>query len=179
MYIYVIIALLFGAGVIYNLFQVPRDWADINGGLGMVACMIFMYLWILWNFRRRHQTLRWLRDHKDEITDEERFFRGSPFPDKAISKQTRMRNFKAVTSLIFFTTIHDVGGDLRGGIFRGFIATAWTLVFGWWAIPWGPIRTIQALVTNLSGGEKDTVSFAMNTADAALKLEGGESGKSR
>ncbi|MBD1908886.1 hypothetical protein H6F53_25930 [Trichocoleus sp. FACHB-832] len=28
-----------------------------------------------------------------------------------------------------------------------------SLLLGWWAIPWGPIRTIQALIINLGGGE--------------------------
>jgi hypothetical protein len=32
-----------------------------------------------------------------------------------------------------------------------------SLVAGWWGIPWGPIRTVQALVLNLRGGED--VSF--------------------
>ncbi len=32
-----------------------------------------------------------------------------------------------------------------------------TLVLGWWGIPWGPIRSVQALVTNFQGG-KDVTS---------------------
>jgi hypothetical protein len=27
-----------------------------------------------------------------------------------------------------------------------------SLLAGWWAIPWGPVYTIQSLVTNLKGG---------------------------
>jgi hypothetical protein len=27
-----------------------------------------------------------------------------------------------------------------------------SLLFGWWGLPWGPVRTIQALVVNFSGG---------------------------
>jgi len=31
-----------------------------------------------------------------------------------------------------------------------------SLVAGWWGIPWGPIRTIQALVVNFRGGKDVT-----------------------
>ena len=34
--------------------------------------------------------------------------------------------------------------------------TALSLVAGWWGIPWGPIYTIQSLVTNLRGGKDVT-----------------------
>ena len=35
-----------------------------------------------------------------------------------------------------------------------------TFVTGWWGIPWGPIRTIQSLWTNLRGGEDVTATVA-------------------
>ena len=34
-----------------------------------------------------------------------------------------------------------------------------TLLLGWWGIPWGPIRTLQALSVNLSGGEDLTLEL--------------------
>ena len=174
MFIYIIVAILFGIGVILNLFQESPDWANIGVGSSIVLSMIAMFSWVSWNYKRRHETLRWLRDYKDQITDQDQYFKDSPFPTKGISKKTKLRNFKVVTSFVFFTTTHDVGGDLRGSIVRGVIATLWTLVFGWWGLPWGPLNTIQALVVNFSGGEKQTANEAMLTAEAALKLEAGE-----
>jgi hypothetical protein len=38
--------------------------------------------------------------------------------------------------------------------------TLLTLVAGWWGIPWGPIRTIQSLWTNLHGGKDVTATLA-------------------
>ncbi len=35
-----------------------------------------------------------------------------------------------------------------------------SLVLGWWGIPWGPVRTVQALATDLRGG-KDVTSQVM------------------
>ncbi len=35
-----------------------------------------------------------------------------------------------------------------------------SLVAGWWGIPWGPIFTIQSLVTNFQGGKDLTAEFS-------------------
>jgi hypothetical protein len=35
-----------------------------------------------------------------------------------------------------------------------------SLVAGWWGIPWGPIFTVQSLVTNFKGGKDLTAEFS-------------------
>jgi hypothetical protein len=42
-------------------------------------------------------------------------------------------------------------------VVKGVPYTVLSLLLGWWGFPWGPIFTIQALSTNLSGG-KDVTS---------------------
>jgi hypothetical protein len=42
------------------------------------------------------------------------------------------------------------------GVRKGLPWTLLTVVLGWWGIPWGPIRSVQSLVTNLQGGEDVT-----------------------
>lgn len=37
-----------------------------------------------------------------------------------------------------------------------------TLIFGWWGIPWGPIYSIGALYSNLTGG-KDVTQDVLNS----------------
>ena len=32
----------------------------------------------------------------------------------------------------------------------------WTLLVGWWGIPWGPIYSVQSIYANLSGGRDVT-----------------------
>lgn len=34
--------------------------------------------------------------------------------------------------------------------------TLFSLLFGWWGFPWGPIRTIEGLIINCSGGNNVT-----------------------
>lgn len=35
---------------------------------------------------------------------------------------------------------------------RPWLATLITLLFGWWTFPWGPVRTVKAIASNLRGG---------------------------
>jgi hypothetical protein len=41
----------------------------------------------------------------------------------------------------------------ESAIAKGLPWTGLSLLAGWWGIPWGPIWTIQALVTNFRGGK--------------------------
>ena len=65
-----------------------------------------------------------------------------------------------------------VGGSAA---LAGLPTTLLTLVAGWWGIPWGPIYTIQSLITKLSGGKDVTgevlCSFARARRAAALERE--------
>ncbi len=57
----------------------------------------------------------------------------------------------------------------ESAVTRGLPWTLLTLVAGWWGIPFGPIFSIQALITNLKGGKDLTadVSAAMNRTTPA------------
>jgi len=57
----------------------------------------------------------------------------------------------------------------ENAVVKGLGYTFLTLVLGWWGIPWGPIRSIQALVTNFKGGKDVTsrVVSAMKQAASA------------
>jgi hypothetical protein len=65
--------------------------------------------------------------------------------------------YRYAISLIFVTFYgrsapHEVNSITRI-LFAAFYSLV-TLLLGWWGIPWGPIRTIQALVVNLTGGKE-------------------------
>lgn len=50
--------------------------------------------------------------------------------------------------------------DGESAVSKGLPWTLLSLVAGWWGIPWGPIFTIQSLVTNLRGGKDVTADFS-------------------
>src|SRR5947209_3774218 len=63
----------------------------------------------------------------------------------------------------------------ESAVTRGLPWTLLTLVAGWWGIPWGPVFSIQALITNLKGG-KDVTSQVRTSQPAkpAAAAAGGQ-----
>jgi hypothetical protein len=44
----------------------------------------------------------------------------------------------------------------ESAVSKGLVFSLLSLLLGWWGIPWGPIYTIQSLVTNFQGGKDVT-----------------------
>ena len=57
------------------------------------------------------------------------------------------------------TEVHFVRAQ-ESRIGKGLPWTLLTLVVGWWGFPWGPIRTVQSVWTNLHGGQDVTAAVA-------------------
>ncbi|PYX47366.1 MAG: hypothetical protein DMG79_14150 [Acidobacteria bacterium] len=57
----------------------------------------------------------------------------------------------------------------ESSVTKGLPWTLLSVVMGWWGIPWGPIFTIQSLITNFKGGKDLTEQFsgAMNRTATA------------
>ncbi|MCP4592316.1 MAG: hypothetical protein GY842_16410 [bacterium] len=89
------------------------------------------------------------------MSDGEVRYEGQP-----ITLDTELTHFVVCVSLLVVTIqLHSRPlrcGEARSIRYRlGF--TLLTLLLGWWALPWGPIRTIKAVRVNLTGGMSDTV----------------------
>ena len=54
----------------------------------------------------------------------------------------------------------------ESGVPNGLGFTILSLLLGWWGIPWGPIYTIQSLVTNFQGGKDVTQEVLASMASA-------------
>jgi hypothetical protein len=55
----------------------------------------------------------------------------------------------------------------ESSVSKGLSWTLLSLVAGWWGIPWGPIFTIQSLVTNFKGGKDVTAEISARLTPAA------------
>lgn len=55
----------------------------------------------------------------------------------------------------------------QSAVAKGLPWTLLTLVGGWWGIPWGPIFTVQSLVTNFQGGKDVTAELSAHLSRAA------------
>ena len=51
--------------------------------------------------------------------------------------------------------------------FKGLPFTLLSLVLGWWGIPWGPIYTMDSIITN-SGGGKDVTGEMLSSIRAGV-----------
>jgi hypothetical protein len=57
----------------------------------------------------------------------------------------------------------------QSAVAKGVPWTLLSMVAGWWGIPWGPIFTIQSLITNLKGGKDLTANFSASLAQPAAQ----------
>ena len=64
-----------------------------------------------------------------------------------------------IVTVMKSTDIYLVRGS-ESRVTKGLHFSLLTLVAGWWGIPWGPIRTIQSIWTNLRGGIDVTAEVA-------------------
>lgn len=123
---------------------------------------IFLFSTIGYFIYKKNNVLfdSWLEENGKTILAE-----GLDYKGTLITKDTKLTRFNLVVSLVAFSfkvpsRLYIEGHDkpkLLGAIY-GFLSG----VLGWWAIPWGPIWTIEALAGNLSGGQKLTVEEYFN-----------------
>ena len=81
----------------------------------------------------------------------------------------RLVVYQYCISVIFITFARNskvflVRSD-ESAVKKGLSYSLLSLLFGLWGIPWGPIRTISAILTNFGGGKDamDEVAIASNT----------------
>ena len=77
-----------------------------------------------------------------------------------LAKGARFVVYEYAISLLVITfyrssNITFVKAD-ENAVVKGLGFTFLTLFLGWWGIPWGPIRSVQALITNFKGGKDVT-----------------------
>jgi hypothetical protein len=80
------------------------------------------------------------------------------------------------TLVVTFKEASDIH-FIRSGespVARGLPYILLTLVLGWWGFPWGPIYSIQSLLTDFQGGDDvtDLVLFQLRSTTAGLPALG-------
>ncbi|MBI1740166.1 MAG: hypothetical protein HY233_10865 [Acidobacteriales bacterium] len=55
----------------------------------------------------------------------------------------------------------------ENAVVKGLPFTFLTLLLGWWGIPWGPIYSVQSLITNLGGGKNVTAEIMASFSSPA------------
>lgn len=88
---------------------------------------------------------------------------------REIQRGARFVMYQYTISLIVVTMqrssdIYFISAD-ESGAEKALPFTFVSLIFGWWGLPWGPLRTIRSISCNLSGG-KDVTHEVMSLMDA-------------
>jgi DnaJ-like protein len=73
-----------------------------------------------------------------------------------VSAQPRYAIFFAVKSFLVMTTRSPIQGIFCSVCAerKAYRATAVTWLLGWWGLPWGPIYSVHAIITNMLGGKR-------------------------
>jgi Fe-S cluster assembly iron-binding protein IscA len=97
-----------------------------------------------------------LARNRESIRNGTAFFNGI-----RISYETELTRYERVSGFFFFYTWeysrYYVYGQ-ESPVSIPYIFTLHSLVFGWWSFPFGPVSTVAAIITNLSGGRRRRVS---------------------
>lgn len=92
---------------------------------------------------------------------------GWQYKDITITPETVLAQYIFTFSLITLSfkipSRYYIIGQENTGLVNA-IYTSLNLLLGWWAVPWGPIYTVQSLANNLKGGNQITVESVLNAA---------------
>lgn len=157
------ILLIFFSGVALIYAQYTIFLGAIVGGI--VLALLF--------FKSKEQQERidefenWLVENKDKILSTGATYKGQP-----VSKDTILIRYLFVISIAILTFRIPSRFYIRDSESTGFVSfiyTLFTLLFGWWGIPWGPIYTVQAVIKNLSGGHQYRIATLLEPPEEQPK----------
>ncbi|MBI4197752.1 MAG: hypothetical protein HY533_01415 [Chloroflexi bacterium] len=151
-----IVGALFLAGAFYNFFTPAGDTANGVGGLAYAVLLVGLWLFFRKLDRRNRKFLIWLSGNASAIRSG-----GSPYGSTTVTTETEITQYQAALSFVLITVkipsgFYVVGQDSSRAI--ALVFTILCLTLGWWGIPWGPIYTIQAVIRNVKGGDKQKVA---------------------
>lgn len=145
-------------GIFKNGFVEP----DLNGAVASALCLISFGL-LFWFINKPRDALQEpeefineLKEHKDEILSSGWEYRGMQITPKTVITQYFLTMSLLVFSAKAPSRYYIVGTENTTLV--NAIYSFMTLILGWWGIPWGPIYTVQSLVTNLKGGLRINVA---------------------
>jgi len=137
---------------IYMIFTVlGNDYAEVSDMILIpsslaVYCIIFFLF--KWNEERQSdKLLTWIFTNADTIETGTAFYKNEP-----VHKKTRLVQHKICISFLLFTAKIDTRLTISGSIsstLTNIFCTLFTLGFGWWGIPWGPVYTFTSIRHNL------------------------------
>jgi hypothetical protein len=151
MWILPAIALLAGGAQVWALVEGTAKSEDVLVG-GIVATIAAGYFFFFKAQRKANEDM--LRELSSRRGDLETMG-VAHLIGHVINRDAQLRRYTTTISFLL------VSVRLQSRLFlpserstpMAIVCTLGSLLFGWWGIPWGPIWTIQSVVSNLRGGK--------------------------
>ena len=158
---------VFGLGCLYN------GATDNAIGFGVLALFsLFMALLNSYNYRREKAFSQWL------FANAERLWNKSPvdsFKGDEYEKFDTLTQFSYCVSFLFFSRTyysHSYHTKNKAQMFlMGRFYILVSLIYGWWAIPLGPINTIKNIISCFRGGHKYVLAEVLNDMPKMKRFE--------
>ena len=158
--------LIAGISLWYGSHRNGVEWFIIAGIMGTLDAYLRS------EQRAARRFLDWLVSHREALGNGPALYEGG-----RVSSTTPVRRFSVCISLLV-VSIKAPSRYLVPGRdtpwLTGCLYSLISVCLGWWGFPWGPIYTVQALVTNLRGGERKTVGQLLEqlrTASAGADVQ--------
>lgn len=152
-------AALFLIAAAWNLTQGNSE--DAIAGFVISGIMAGVFFLFKKEDRQSVDFLTWVTANREALGKGGALYKGI-----LVTPETKIIRFQACFSFLVVTVkfpsryfIQNHDGLLRAGFAYSLI----TLLFGWWGIPWGPIYTVQSLIKNARGGDKQTIAGLIQT----------------
>ena len=106
--------------------------------------------------RKRRLFCSWVKDNIDHLEDgAQRVYGGA-----SLSLGSEVVSYQFCFSFFLYSVKVPSHYLTRGrrGVLTMLACSLFSFVFGWWAVPWGPVYTVQTIYRNLRGGIRETVA---------------------
>jgi hypothetical protein len=156
-----VLGALFLAGFVFSAVSGDGPNAAVSGVLG--ATLIGTALFARAEDARAQQFRFWLGHNEQALRAG-----GAEYEGRIVTPETKLRTFKmAVSMLVVSYRFVSAPVPEHRALGAGAAYTLVSMLLGWWGFPWGPIFTLEALFTNLTGGKRTTVGELIGAAPPA------------
>lgn len=152
-------AFLFSLAALWNL--ITGDFVNAAWGFGIAVFLMWVGKLLGREEKQAEEFENWLVQNKSALFDGQFL----EYHGQNIGLQTSLTRFFIVFSFLVFSTKEKTRYLVRGTTktrLAGLFCSVLTLLFGWWALPEGPLSTLWALSKNARGGEICEVAALLN-----------------
>lgn len=149
--IVLIVGILFFIGAIYNLVYTGNTLEATVGLLIGLLTEIIYFIKIRGD-KENERFINWLIENQKDILKGYAEYNG-----KKMDVNMELVQFQACLSFLFVSFRMPSRFYIKGYHKTKIIGIAYaliSLIFGWWGLPWGPVYTVQSVIKNITGGNR-------------------------